>query len=124
MCSDIDMVAAWLAAAPRCDSYCTAMYTIYVYISVLYSCARRIPKHQGSVKRCRSGAQCTHLTAVPTELHACLMRAPASVSPSIGPHNRPQHGCEQRDHGQRLAASAQELQLIMVCTRPNNTYLK
>ena len=74
--------------------------------------AARGDKHRGSGKRCRSGVQRTHLTAVPTELHACLMRAPASASPSIGPHSRPQHGREQRDQGHRLAATAQELPLI------------
>ena len=74
--------------------------------------AARGDKHRGSGKRCRSGVQRTHLTAVPTELHACLMRAPASASPSIGPHNRSQHGRQQRDQGQRLAVSAEELPLI------------
>ena len=74
--------------------------------------AARGDKHRGSGKRCRSGVQRTHLTAVPTELHACLMRAPASASPSIGPHSRPQHGREQRDQGHRLVATAQELPLI------------
>ena len=74
--------------------------------------AARGDKHRGSGKRCRSGVQRTHITAVPTELQACLMRAPASASPSIGPHSRPQHGREQRDQGHRLAATAQELPLI------------
>ena len=74
--------------------------------------AARGDKHRGSGKRCRSGVRRTHLTAVPTELQACLMRAPASASPSIGPHSRPQHGRQQRDQGQRLAVSAEELPLI------------
>jgi len=69
--------------------------------------AARGDKHRGSGKRSRSGVQRTHLTAVPPELHACHMRPPASASPSIGPHNRPQHGRPQRDQGHRLALTAQ-----------------
>ena len=84
--------------------------------------AARGDKHRGSGKRCRSGVQRTHLTAVPTELHACLMRAPASASPSIGPHNRPQHGRQQRDEGHRLAAHAllivRDLSLMVRMLKP------
>ena len=50
------------------------------------------------------------------------MRPPASASPSIGPHNRPQHGRQQRDEGHWLAAHAllivRDLSLMVRMLKP------